>query len=65
MFDCPSRMYLKKVNNSFLCRFLKLLVKLNVGFETHLQQGIPEPIYYGDVVYKFKRKFGKPSFLTN
>ena len=32
------------------------------GFKTLLQQGISEPIFYGDLVYKFKRIFGKPNF---
>ena len=27
-----------------------------------LQQGISEPIFYGDLVYKFKRIIGKPNF---
>ena len=27
-----------------------------------LQQGIPEPIFYGDLVYNFKRIVGKPKF---
>ena len=27
-----------------------------------LQQGISEPIFYGDLVYKFKIFFGKPTF---
>ena len=27
-----------------------------------MQQGISEPIFYGDLVYKFKRIVGKPSF---
>ena len=27
-----------------------------------LQQGISEPIFYGDLVYKFKRIVGKPNF---
>ena len=27
-----------------------------------LQQGISEPIFYGDLVYKFKRIVGKPYF---
>ena len=29
---------------------------------TLLQQGISEPIFYGDTVYKFKRIVGKPNF---
>ena len=27
-----------------------------------LQQGISEPLFYGDLVYKFKRIVGKPNF---
>ena len=30
--------------------------------KTVLQQGISEPIFYGDLVYKFKRIVGKPNF---
>ena len=33
-----------------------------VGLKTLLQQGISEPIFYGDLVYKFKRIVGKPNF---
>ena len=29
---------------------------------TYLQHGISEPIFYGDLVYKFKRIVGKPNF---
>ena len=34
----------------------------NIGLKTLLQQGISEPIFYGDLVYKFKRIVGKPNF---
>ena len=27
-----------------------------------MHQGISEPIFYGDLVYKFKRIVGKPKF---
>ena len=30
--------------------------------KTLLQQGTSEPIFYGDLVYKFKRIVGKPNF---
>ena len=30
--------------------------------KTLLQQGISEPIFYRDLVYKFKRIIGKPNF---
>ena len=41
---------------------LLLIVKYNIGLKTLLQQGISEPIFYGDLVYKFKRIAGKPNF---
>ena len=34
----------------------------NIGLKTFLQQGISEPIFYGDLVCKFKRIVGKPNF---
>ena len=36
--------------------------KYNIGLKTLLQQGISEPIFYGDLVYKFKQIVGKPNF---
>ena len=27
------------------------------------KQGISEPVFYGDLVYKFKRIAGKPNFI--
>ena len=41
---------------------LFLIVKYNIGLKTLLQQGISEPIFYGDLVHKFKRIVGKPNF---
>ena len=41
-------------------RHSELIVKYNIGFKALLHQGISEPIFYGDVVYKFKRIVGKP-----
>ena len=43
-----------------LCFHLKL--KLVDVEDRLLQQGISEPIFYGDLVYKFKRIVGKPNF---
>ena len=40
----------------------RLAIKYNIGLKTLLQQGISEPIIYGDLVYKFKRIVGKPNF---
>ena len=30
-----------------------LIVEFNIWLKTLLQQGISEPIFYGDLVYKF------------
>ena len=38
------------------------IVKYNICLKTLLQQGISEPVLYGDLVYKFKRIVGKPHF---
>ena len=48
--------------SKFYRRHLELIVKYNIGLKTLLQQGISEPIFYGDLVYmyKFKRIVGKP-----
>ena len=43
-------------------RHSELIVKYNIGLKTLLQQGISEPIFYGNLVYKFKRIVGKPNF---
>ena len=54
-----------KIRNAFskfYNRHSELIVKYNVGLKTLLLQGISEPIFYGDLVYKFKRIVGKPYF---
>ena len=50
------------INSKFYYRHSELIVKYNIGLKTLLQQGISEPIFYGDLVYKFKRIVGKPNF---
>ena len=53
-----------KIRNTFskfYQRHSELFVKYNIGLKTLLQQGISEPIFYGDLVYKFKRIIGKPN----
>ena len=54
-----------KIRKSFSTlyhRHSELIVKYNIGLKTLLQQGISEPIFYGGLVYKFKRIVGKPNF---
>ena len=43
-------------------RHSELIVKHSNGLRALLQQGISEPIFYGDLVYKFKIVVGKPIF---
>ena len=53
---------IRKVFSKFYYRHSELIVKYNIGLKTLLQQSISEPIFYGDLVYKFKRIVGKPNF---
>ena len=53
---------IRKAFSKFYHRYSELIVKYNIGLKTLLQQGISEPIFYGDLVYKFKRIVGKPYF---
>ena len=53
---------LRKAFSRFYHRHSELIVKYNIGLKTLLQQGISEPIFYGDLVYKFKRIVVKPNF---
>ena len=53
---------IRKAFSKFYHRHSELIVKYNIGLKTLLQQGISEPIVYGDLVYKFKRIVGKPNF---
>ena len=53
---------IRKAFSKFYHRHSKLIVKYNIGLNTLLQQGISEPTFYGDLVYKFKRIVGKPNF---
>ena len=53
---------IRKAFSKLYHRHSELIVKYNIGLKTLLQQGISEPIFYGDLVYKFKRFVGKPNF---
>ena len=52
---------IQKAVSKFYHRHSELIVKYNIGLKTLLQEGISEPIFYGDLVYKFKRIDGKPN----
>ena len=53
---------IRKAFSKFYHRHSELVVKYNIGLKTVFQQGISEPIFYGDLVYKFKRIVGKSNF---
>ena len=53
---------IRKAFSKFYHRHSELIVKYNIGLKILLQQDISEPIFYGDLVYKFKRIVGKPNF---
>ena len=52
----------RKAFSKFYHRNSELIVKYNILLKTLLQQGISEPIFYGDLVNEFKRIVGKPNF---
>ena len=41
--------------------FTPIYQLMPLSFKDSLQQGISEPVFYGDLVYKFKRIVGKHS----
>ena len=51
-----------KAFSKFYNRHSELIVKFNIGLKTLLKQGISEPIFYGDLIYKFKQIVGKPYY---
>ena len=46
---------LRKAFSKFYWLHFNLLSKYNVGLKTLLLQGLSEPKFYGDLVYKFKK----------
>ena len=52
---------IRKAFAKFYHRHSELIVKYIIGLKTLLQQGISEPTFYCDLVYKFKRIVGKPN----
>ena len=47
---------LRKALSKFYRRHSALVEKYSVSLKTLLQQGISEPEFYGDLVYRFKKK---------
>ena len=49
----------RKVFSKFYRRHYDLISKFNVGLKSLLHQGLSEPEFYGDLVYKFKKIMGR------
>ena len=49
---------LRKTFSKFYRRHYELISKYNVGLKTLLSEGLSEPEFYGDLVYKFKKLKG-------
>ena len=56
---------LRKAFSKFYRRHSALLEKYSVSLKTLLQQGISEPEFYGDLVYRFRKMIGKSNFSSN
>ena len=54
--------YIRKAFSKFHHSHSELIVKYNIGLKTLQQQGVSKPIFYGDLVYQFKRIVGKSNF---
>ena len=54
---------IRKSFSKFYRRHYELISKYNVGLKTLLNEGLSEPEFYGDLVYKFKKLIGSLIFL--
>ena len=54
---------LRKAFSKFYRRHFDLVSKYDVGLKTLLLQGLSEPEYYGDLVYKFRKMIGKENMI--
>ena len=55
---------LHKAFSKFYCSHFELIEKYHVSLKKLMQQGICNPEFYGDLVYKFKKIIGNPD-LSN
>ena len=49
---------LRKTFSKFCRRYYDLISKFEVGLKSNLRQGLSEPDFYGDLVYKLKKIVG-------
>ena len=52
--QCDRYFKIRKAFSKFYHRHSESIVKYKIGLKTPLQQVISEPIFYGDLDYKFK-----------
>ena len=55
---------LRKAFSKFYRCHSDLVSKFNVGLKSFLQQGLSEPKFYGDLVYKFRKMYACNDFST-
>ena len=53
---------LRKSFSKFYRRLYELILKFKIGLKSLLHQGLSEPEFYGDLVYKFKKIRGMTDF---
>ena len=53
---------LRKTFSKFYRRYYDLISKFQVGIKSLLRQGLSEPDFYGDLVYKLKMIVGSNNF---
>ena len=53
---------LRKAFSKFFRRHFDIVSKYKAGLKTPLLQGLSEPEFYGDLVYKFRKIIGKNDF---
>ena len=53
---------LRKAFSKFYRRHYELISKFNVGLKSLLHQGLSEPEFFGDLVYRFKKIRGMTDF---
>ena len=53
---------LRKTFSNFYGRYYDLISKFQIGLESFLHQGLSEPKFYGDLVYKLKKIVGSNNF---
>ena len=56
---------IRKAFSKFYRRHFDIVSKYNVGLKRLLLEGLSEPEFYADLVYKFRKIIGKKIFLIN